>query len=389
VTTCLALASCTHAPWHPAEGWVASKTDHVTVFTDALSEHRFSQEWLELSHAAYSAFLPTAAMRRQNVDVLWVKSQPGWFLRFFWPNDDPRNAWALQSLPTGGAIGRNGLIVLETRDQNAAATQLAHLFIASAVPRADIWLHVGLARYMARARIHRKGPRHRACFGGSHFDEPVTSSAAPGPESSFAPRALDPVRGTGRNVTMPLERVLRDDWYHYDREGRYWYEYTAYGFVHYLIHGHSGWHRTRFPIFLEALASGSSTDEALALAYPHILPHEWDDRVSEHVRPPPGGARRAATRTVAQGICLDMPPPRSADMEPVRVPVDEASIRGLLSDLGRMDLFRRHANWLPDDIIAETKNRRGGDGRNRSPTPSVPRVEQAAPPNPPIAPSPR
>jgi hypothetical protein len=366
----LALAGCTHAPWNPNKGWAASKTEHVTVFTDALTEHRFSQQWLELSHAAYSVFLPAAGLQRQKVEVVWVKSEPGWLTRFFWPSDDPRNAWTLESLPGDGPIGRQGLIVLETRDQNAATTQLAHLFIEAAVPKASLWLHVGLARYMAKARIHRKGESYRACFGSAHFDEPVTAAAAPGPESYIRPRNLDPIRsGTGRNVTIPLDRVLRDDWYGYDRDGRYWYEYTAYGFVHFLIHGHSGWHRTRFPLFLEALARGAPVDEALASAYPHILPDEWDDLVANHVRPSPGRARMAAKRELLQGICLPIPPVHAVDKTPEPVAVDESSIRTLMNDLNRIDLFRRRADWVPGEVVAaEAANRplRGGRGTGPS-----------------------
>src|SRR5262245_20042736 len=146
LTGCILVGGCTHAPWHPNQGWAASQSEHVTVFTDALVEHEFSQEWLELSHAAYRAFLP--GVKRDKVDVVWLKSEPGWASRVYGPTDIPRSAWTLESLPGGGPIGRDGLIVLETRDANAAATQMAHLFIESAVPKAALWLHVGLAHYM-------------------------------------------------------------------------------------------------------------------------------------------------------------------------------------------------------------------------------------------------
>ncbi len=355
-----AAAGCTHAPWRPHAGWEASKSKHVTVYTDAITEHRFSQEWLERSHVAYQAFFPKVKM--DKVDVLWVKSEPGWFGRVFWPNEDPQDAWSLETVPSGGKIGRDGLIVLETRNEHAAAVQLAHLFIEKAVPNAPLWLHVGLARYMAKGRVHRRGDKWVACFGSAVFDEPITASMPKRQiDPSRNPVLPNPTTLSSRGVAISLDEVLYTDWYRYDAKRRHWYEYTAYAFVHFLIHGRNGWHGTRFPVLLEALGEGKSTEEALGLAYPHILDEEWEAALAAHLRPPSNRALVATVPTVAQGICMRLPT-IDESTPPERAPVDEAAIRTVMDDLQRVEIFRRHSGWFPEEIVAAEAAKRPGRG---------------------------
>jgi hypothetical protein len=247
----LFLAGC-------AGRWVAATSPHVVVYTEARREHEFMQEWLELSYLAFAAFFPDVTM--PTVEAVWLKDEPGSGTRIFRPNDDPRAGWTLEGLPSSGRIGRRGLIVLErtgdvqaVRDEGVAKRQMAHLYVMRAVPTAPLWLQVGLARYLAKFRVHHYGGDWQACFGGVAFDEP--------PEIN-----LEPFARSGRRVTTTLDELFRTDWYEYDTNRRYWFEYTAYALVHYLLHGGSGWHHTRFPTFLQALRDGQSTEDALALA---------------------------------------------------------------------------------------------------------------------------
>src|SRR5262245_15123372 len=106
----LAAGGCTHAPWNPYRGWGASKSANVTVYTDALMEHRFSQEWLEQSYSAYQAFFPNVPAK--PVDVVFLHTDPQGLKRFYRPNDAPEAAWTVEALPSNGRIGRDGLIVL-------------------------------------------------------------------------------------------------------------------------------------------------------------------------------------------------------------------------------------------------------------------------------------
>jgi hypothetical protein len=170
---------------------------------------------------------------------------------------------------------------------------------------------------------------------------------------------------SGRRVTRALDELLTTDWYEYDRNLRYWYEYTAYALVHFLIHGESGWHQSRFPRFLRALREGSATAEALALAYPDVLDDEWDERLSAHVRPRMGPARLAAMPELVQGNCMPVPAAAHAAEKPRRLATQPAEIETLLEDLERVDVFRRHAAWFPRDIVEAEAAKRPRRGRTR------------------------
>jgi hypothetical protein len=359
----LGLGGCAHSG--PPKGWAVSRTRHVKVYTNAWIEHEYMQEWLELSHSAYQALFPD--VKTGVVDAVWLKDEPGSGTRFFTPLDDPQAGWTLETMPSDGRIGREGLIVLERRDEYSAGpggfsarsvrdeglakTQMAHLFIMKAVPTAPLWLQVGLARYMSRFRIHYKGDSAVACFGSVVFDEPIR----PG------------VVGRGRRSTIGIAELMNTDWYGYDKKKRYWYEFTAYALVHFLVHGDRGFNKTRFPIFLSAIREGKTSEEALAIAYPQILPDEWDDRLELYVRPKEGPAHIAENRNIPQGMCLPVPPVRVSEEKPRKEPVDPYDIEVMLDDLERVDPFHRHASWLPHDVVeAEAAKRPRGP---RSPRP--------------------
>src|SRR5204862_6676005 len=134
-------------------------------------------------------------------------------------------------------------------------------------------------------RVHYSGDHAVACFGSVVFDEPIRAEAH-----------------SGRRVTIPIDELTTTDWYGYDKKKRYWYEYTAYALVHYLIHGEKGFHKARFPMLLAAFREGKNTAEALATAYPHILANEWDQRIDLYVRPREGRALIAENPYIPQGM---------------------------------------------------------------------------------------
>src|SRR4051812_5537458 len=171
--------------------WDANRTKHVTVYTDAKLEHLYMQEWLERSYNAFQAFFPD--LKVGNANVVWLKNEPGVWTRLFSPLDDPPSGWTLETVPSGSRIGRDGLIILErkddyvsgpggfrmtsVRDETLAKRQMAHLFIMRAVPMAPLWLQVGLGRYMSKYRVHYRGDYYVACFGSPAFDEPIRMTA--------------------------------------------------------------------------------------------------------------------------------------------------------------------------------------------------------------------
>jgi hypothetical protein len=357
--------------------WSVNRSRHVALYTDAKLEHEYIQQWLELSHAAFQPFFP--GVETGTVDAVWLKVEPGTLTRFYAPWDDPRAGWTLETLPSGGRIGKNGLIVLErdlehrgmsfvgVRNENLAKEQMAHLFIMKAVPMAPLWVQVGLGRYLHKFRIHYQGDSWMACFGGDVFDEPMVPVPADVRATRDMPATVGVMAGGGRRVNLGIGRILHADWYAYDGSSRRWFEYTAYALIHYLIHGEKGFHRSRFPIFLQALRDGRSSEEALQLGYPHVLDDEWDDRLDAHVRPNEGRSRKAQTPTIPQGLCYRIPPARHAEKKPRREKASAAEIELLLGDLERVDPFRRFAGWWPQEIVNAEAAKRPGRGRGRGP----------------------
>jgi hypothetical protein len=349
------LLACSHAS--STRGWELNRTKNVALYTDARLEHEFIQEWLELSHAAMQAFFPD--VKTGTVEAVWLQAEPGSATRFYSPLDDPRAGWTLEGLPSEGRIGKNGLIVLErrlegwtfrpVRDEDVAKEQMAHVFINRAVPMAPLWLQVGLGRYLQKFRIHYRERRETwlACFGSPWFDEPM---------------GLGMSTGDGRRVNLGVADIFTSDWYQYDRRKRAWYEFTSYAFVHYLLHG-KGMNKQRFSVMLKALRAGQSTPEALATAYPQVLPGEWDERIDEHAHTSEVHARLANERYLPQGLCFDIPAAHHADQRPTKTPVNEQDVSLLLGDLERVDPFRRHAGWWPIDIVLSEAAKRPGRPR--------------------------
>jgi hypothetical protein len=363
----LTLQACAHGG--PPDGWNKSRTRNVVVYTDAWIEHEFMQEWLELSHMAYHALFPD--VKTGTVDAVWLREEPGG-LRVYHPLDDPQAGWTLETMPSGGQIGREGLIVLQrrddygagpngfamrsVRDESLAKSQMAHLFIMKKVPNAPLWLQVGLARYMSKFRVHDRGkPQGLACFGSVVFDEPIRAGGG----------------RSGRRVTVDIAELTTTDWYGYDRSRRRWYEYTAYALVHYLMHGERGFNKDRFPLLLDALRKGQSTADALATAYPHVLPEEWDDRIDLYVRPSEGKAHIAENQFIPQGACFKIPPLSESERKPERTPADPYEVEVMLDDLRRVDPFRRHSSWFPRDVVEEEAAKRPRGPRSRRPGPEI------------------
>jgi hypothetical protein len=356
-----------------AKGWAESRTRHVTVYTEAKLEHEYIQEWLERSYSAYHALFPD--LQPGNINVVWLQREPGAVTRLFGIFDDPGAGWTLETVPSKGRIGRDGLIVLQrrddfsagpggfrmtsVRDEGEAKRQMAHLFIMRKLPMAPLWLQVGLGRYMSKYRVHYRDKLWVACFGSPVFDEPIRMHADGHSE------------GGGHRVQISIADLFDTDWYAYDRKLRYWYEYTAYALVHYLIHGENGYNGKRFPLLLRALAEGKDTEEALAAAYPHLLPDDWDPKLEAYMHPGSRRALLAANPNLAQGLCFRIPPEKDADFKPSRRPADPGEIQVLLDDLERVEPFRRHVAWFPTEIVEAEAAKHPRKGP-RPPSPTAP-----------------
>jgi hypothetical protein len=253
--------------------------------------------------------------------------------------------WALQKMPSGGTIGRNGLVVLETRDRQQIALQVAYHFIGKTLTRAPLWFQIGFARYLASFRIHYGGDVWISCFG----------------RTVGMPNRLQ--------VLLPIDELAARDWRSYDAHGRYWYEYTAQAVVEFLLNGGGQWQRERFPIFVNALMQGTPTAEALVEAYPHLTLDDLDQRTHEWVYRT-RSQRELNAATIPVGLCFRIPPAPDADrvMQVKRVSPDE--IRVALDDFERLPIFKKFASWYPNEVV---------DAEARPARPHPPSDESTAP----------
>jgi hypothetical protein len=355
VAAAFLLASCSYNPRRPAANWSAFDTRNVRVYTSTHVEHEFAQEWLETAFSAYRASF-FKDLRVHPVEAMFLQVEPGAATRFFLPTDDPPVAWALESMPGGGRIGKEGLIVLtDRRDFRGASKQVALQLIAQAIPHAPFWLRVGFAQYLSEYRLHYRGNQREkpwlVCYGTNKGFLPPTHFADT--TGWLGGRAQTQRNVAGRDVLVPIDEVLDADWYKVSGESRYWFNFTAYALVSFLIHGQAGnenpgFHATRFPLLLQALAEGRSTDEALAFAYPHILPDELDGLVRRYVRSP---ARGMFLETTPDGLCFNIPSAAHAERKPAKSPVAEADVQDALDDLRRMPLWRKYGSWYPTDVL--------------------------------------
>ncbi|HEY0706510.1 MAG TPA: hypothetical protein VGG33_06930 [Polyangia bacterium] len=339
------LFGCSHNPARPAAGWTMHDTRNVRVYSSTLIEHRGVQEWLETAaHTFRSSFFAQSPAR--PLEVMFLQVPPGALTRFSFPSDNPPASWALESMPGGGRIGRDGLIVLtDRRDTRGAARQVAYQMIHQALPNAPLWLRVGFSQYLSEYRVHYEGERWIACYGRKHGLVPPSHFIDTGGLGSSRRTVR---RVAWRDILIPISDVLNADWYDYADGPQHWFNFTAYALVSYLIHGQDLWHASRFPLLLKAFAEGKSTPQALALAYPHVLFDEIDEAVAHHARTPGRGGFWEAR---PEGLCFPIPSAAHAEKRPADAPVGEADVQAALDDLERMPLWRKPTNWYPTDAL--------------------------------------
>jgi hypothetical protein len=373
-TSLTTWTACSHNPARPAAGWTVHDTRHVRVYSSTLIEHRGVQEWLETAaHAMRSSFFP--ALPARPFDVMFLQVPPGALTRFNFPNDNPPASWALESMPGGGRIGHDGLIVLtDRRDTHGAARQVAFQMIQQSLPNAPVWLRVGFSKYLSEYRVHYQGDRWVVCYGRNHGLVPPSHFIADG-NVGASRRTVR--RVPWRDILISISDVLQADWYAYADGDQTWFDFTAYAFVSYLIHGRDHWHASRFPLLLNAIAEGKTTEQALATAYPHLLADEIDEAVAEFARAPWRGPYWEAR---PEGLCFPIPSGKYAEKRAADSPAAEADVQAALDDLARMPLWRKPTSWYPTDALvsrsgvlkrtpvpAEPASRQGGQGGRAEP----------------------
>jgi hypothetical protein len=306
----LAVASCTHAPWHPYRGWMAVRDENVVLYTDTLVEHRAALDWMvAISEAYQRTFFRDLPVRPMHV-VYLQEDAPSPLLR---QDGNYRYGAAIAALPRATDGGSGLILVGRFSWQWQYAHFVAHHFIFEAMPAAPLWFQEGFADYLS---VFRSAPDNPGvlCFGLRQPSGEV-------------------------HVSPPLASVFAATWHDFNDDAAQWMKPASWGVVDYLLHGDQARWRPRFRVFFQALVAGKGTEAALAEAYPDLRRDTLEERIRLHVRTirPPNAE---CPLPVVVG-------PRTAVGGRGETPVPEAAMRGIFEAIARLPGQGGYADFWP------------------------------------------
>ncbi len=336
------LASGCIAGLNNPEGWNTVESKHFKLY--ASDTHLYQQTLVsfEYAYATLSSSFIFQNTDLGKVDILFLQQDDfGQLLGF------RRRGLVIPSVPGGGKIGQNGLIVAKAdtsggsgsggADQNvatplqSASTQLlAHLFIHKVLPKAPLWFHEGFAAYADGATYKEGGGKRFACFG-------------------------DP-SGSG-DPYLPVGELLTASWDDYDQKHKSWYRHTAEMMIDFTIHAENGRFLPVMGPLLDGFAAGKDSTSLVSGAFPGLSIDQLNARVIEHgneVAHQTGGGKKA------RGLCpigFPIPPDKAPDIaEHESTPTPGLDMTPLLEGVKKLpsrdDGF---PPWLPPEIIARVK----------------------------------
>jgi hypothetical protein len=250
----LLAASCAHGGGAgPYGGWSTVTTTHFDIHTPLSAEVAEDVAWrLEAIHSAFSEAFFAGAQLRSTVEVLVFRDQ-----RDERAAVEQAKGTATEKRPEGGILvlgereGRvdqtGGLGKFSTPWQLKAARDLAGRFIRQGLGRAPEWFQVGLERYLETIQIEPDQAR----FGRRHPDMVV----------ELARGKVVPV---GELIAMSREE-WRGEW-------RRSHEATAWGFVHFMLHGEEGHLRPSFDALAAVLRDHRGDPAAVRASLDRALP---------------------------------------------------------------------------------------------------------------------
>lgn len=313
LTALILAAGCTHLPWKPYRGWRSWKTSNITLHTDTISQHEPALEWLESVYGVYQGTF-FRDYKVPPAEVLYLSSD---ITPPFIDNDGDRKfGMTIARWPWAEARGGKTLVIVGYSGwQWHYHHQLAHHFIEAAVPRAPLWFHEGLARFLTRVYAI-PGHTGGVCFGG---DQPVFTT----------------------RVTLPLKELLSVSYKDYNETKEPWVGPLSQSFIDYLMLGEGGQLRSRFGDLMRALAEGKKGEEALTHVYPELALDKMDANFRAHTQTlrPPGKACTLGFRVDAKG---------RSSTAPVRSPVSEDDVRALFESLAKLPDRNGYADFHPD-----------------------------------------
>ncbi len=324
-------AGCTHTGINSPEGWNVVKSKHFNLYTSTNTLYEEPLRALEFQYAALSSsFFRGGDVGK--IDVLFLEDTD--FTELF---GNRREGAALARVPGGGAIGKDGLVVVQPNQQLAGAEMVTHVFIHRAFPKAPLWFHEGFSAYARTAEYQEGAGQRRACFGRAV-------------SSDFK--------------AIPLAKVFAMGWDEYDGdEARGWFKHSARMLIDYTMHGENGRHANSLGAVVQGIAQGQASDALVAAAYPELPLAELDRRVAAHGT---DVEAQTQTRAAVRGLCpvpFPVPPERAADLSEDRPlePATAADIAAVLAGIRKLP--RRddgYPPWYPTEVVAQAEGGAGG-----------------------------
>lgn len=259
------------------DGWNQVQSKNITLYTNTDSQYKETLRQLENGYASLSAsFFKGKEIGRVEVLFLDDTDFIGYFGNF-------RKGAALASVPGGGAIGKNGLLVLRPHSQstnpsvgtdgvaastfaagtgatnNAAGTSakemLTHLFVQRSMPNVPLWFHEGFAAYVSSSEVRGGNGQSFGCFGF-------------------------PVAG---QVMMPVTSLWDATFVDYAKpDYRGWFQATSMTLIDFIMHADDNKHRGAMGQMVNDLAAGKPSADVVAAAFNGASVQDIDEKLQVH-----------------------------------------------------------------------------------------------------------
>lgn len=313
------LAGCGHRGLSQPDGWSAFKSKNFTMYSaSADDDSKEAIEKLEQTRAALSASF-FRNVDPGTIEVLLVEDTDKREVM-----GEKRDSLVLSTLPDGGDIGKNGLIVVGFARGGGGGNEsygeaLAHVFIHKMLPNAPLWFHEGFSAYARTLTYAEADGKGIGCFG---------------------------VKGSPPESFVPMNDLFTLSWEQYDDGPRTWYKHTARSLVDYVLHAEDGQLSPKMAEILGGLIEGKPSDQVVTAALGD--PQQVYGKVLEHGK-----------LTAGRGVCplpFEIPADKAPDTsEPKREPVAPEAISKLTTALAKIPRREGYPEWYPPAVLGKSQ----------------------------------
>jgi hypothetical protein len=242
----LAAGGCATGGLDQPDGWAQSHSAHFRMRAGVQMSTRdllfaLEEMYVLLASSVFQARQPA------TVDVLAL------------PADEYRTAFGLDlshvalARAPGAGFGAGGLLVISDADHQEPGG-LSHLFLQAVAPGAPLWLHEGVARYLATAKGETVGLKRIGCMGQRFLVTATLKQTEMGWESVYQ---RDLVR------VMPLPDLFALSWDAAHRDHELGFRGTARGLIDLLVHGPPAGHPGKLVRLVAEVGGGKPVMDSL------------------------------------------------------------------------------------------------------------------------------